>query len=168
MIKNKQLVEKYYERDSIVKTLTSYILYYQVALGHNVHETIQDPEDTIKKIKELNLTLEPNEIMIAILEIILQYSNQDNFDNNFEKYIKNRALLHSLKDFIDNDKELINGNRIQEYKIKEILEDKFFNGNLKMQYLSEYANMYKYYDNIIDDDYALNVKKIMLENLTNR
>ena len=160
-----EIVKKYYERESIVKILTSYVLYYQVSLGHNVHESIQDPTETIKKIKELNLTIEPNTIMIVVMEIILQYSSQDNFDKDFDKYLQNRALIQSLNDFIENDKELINGNRIQEYKTKEILENTFFNSNLKMQYLAEYPNMYKYYDNLIDSNYASDVQNIMINNL---
>ena len=164
---SEQIVKKYYKRESIVKIATSYVLYYQVSLGYNVFESIQDNLETIKKIKELNLTVEPNEIMIAVMEIIIEFSSDDNFDQNFDQYIKNKALLHSLRDFIENDKELINGKRIQEYKIKEIIENKFFNSNLKMQYLAEYQNMYKHYDNIIDNNYVLYVQNIMIDNLSN-
>ena len=162
---NQQIIEKYYEREFIVKILTSYVLYYQVSLGHNVHNSIQNPAETIKKIEELNLTLDPNVVIVVMMEIILQYSKEDNFDKNFDNYIKINALLHSIKDFIENDKELINGKRIQEYVIKEIHNDSFFNSNLKMQYLKEYPDMYKYYDNLIDDEYVVDVQRIMLNNL---
>lgn len=161
-----QNIEKYYQRESIIKILTSYVLYYQVSLGHNVYESTQDATETINKIKELNLTIEPNEIMIAVMNIILQYSSKENFEANFDKYIQNKALLQSLEDFVKNDKELINGVRFQEYKIKEILDEKYFNSNLKMQYLSEYPNMYKHYDSVIDNNYALDVKNIMIANLS--
>ncbi|MEA2019812.1 MAG: hypothetical protein U9N59_15380 [Campylobacterota bacterium] len=160
-----QNIEKYYQRESIVKIITSYVLYYQVSLGHNVYESTQDATDTVKKIKELNLTIEPNEIMIVVMNIISQYSSQENFENNFDKYIQNRALLQSLEDFVKNDKELINGDRFIKYKTKEIIEGKYFNSNLKMQYLSEYPNMYKHYDAIIDNNYAFDVKNIIIDSL---
>ena len=162
---NYDIVKKYYSRESIVKILTSYVLYYQVSLGHNVFESTQDVAETLKKLKELNLTLEPNPIMLIIMEIILQYSSEDNFDNDFDKYLQNRALTQSLKDFVENDKELLNGNIFQEHKLKEISNNTFFNSKLKMQYLTEYPNMYKHYDGIIDDEYALNVQEILLTNL---
>lgn len=35
---------------------------------------------------------------------------------------------------------------------------------MKMQYLSEYPSMNKYYKNIINEEYILNVKEIIIKN----
>ena len=162
-----EIVEKYYERDSIVKIITSYILYYQITLGHYVYETIQDAEDAIKKIKELDLRLEPNQILIIVSETILEHANEENFKNDFEKYIRTEAMLHSLSDFVKSDDALLNKDSFLEYKKEHILNDNAFNSNMKMQYLNEYPNMFKHYNNIIDDNYAFSVQKIIAKNFIN-
>ena len=162
-----EIIKKYYEKESIIKILTSYILYYQITLGRYIYETIQDKEETIKKIKELNLVLEPNQILIIVSEGILQNANEENFKNDFEKYIRIEAMLHALNDFVKNDNDLLNKDHFLEYKKKDILEDTAFNSGMKMQYLNEYPCMFNHYNNIIDDNYVLSVQEIIYDNFIN-
>jgi hypothetical protein len=156
-----EVLDKYYTKESIVKMLASYILYYQVSLGSYTYETIQDMDKTIKKIKELNLTLDPNQVLMIIFELILQYSSKEDFNNRFEKYLETQATLHSLNDFISNNKELTNKDKFTKEKQKAILETDFFNINMKIQYLKEYPAMHKHYNEIIDDKYVSNAREII-------
>ncbi len=160
-----ELIKKFYTRESMVKMLTSYVVYYQTSLGNYIFETLQDIDETTKKIRELDLRLEVNTVLSIVFELILEYSNKDDFVNNFEEYLKSKAILHSLKDFIKNDKDLLNSDRFYKQKVDLISENKLFDTNMKMQYLSEYAFMFKHYDKIIDDDYPLEVQKILLNKL---
>jgi len=163
---NIQTIEKYFTKEQIIKNLTSYILYYQVSLGRNVYETVQDQQETIAKLKELNLTLEPNIILMKLLEIILVYGNEEYFDTNFDKYLQRKALLHSVEDFVNNDAELLNKEKYFKAKQKVILEDKFFDSGMKMQYLGEYPHMLKHYEKVINEQYVQNIQDIVLDKLS--
>jgi len=164
---NKQIFNKYFSKEQIIKNLTSYVLYYQVALGRNVYETIQDQQATATKLKELNLILEPNTIIIKLLEMILLYCNEDNFDTDFDTYLQKVALLHSVEDFIINDAELLNKELYLETKRKKIVEENFFDSGMKMQYLSEYPHMIKHYEKVISKQYIESVQDIILNSITN-
>lgn len=163
---NKQTIEQYFTKEQIIKNLTSYILYYQVSLGRNVYETLQNQQETIEKLKALNLTLEPNIIVMKLLEIILAYGKEEHFTTHFDTYLQKKALIHSLEDFINNDAELLNKEKYFEAKQKKILEDRYFDSGMKMQYLKEYPQMLQHYEKIIDDLYVQNIQDIILNNLS--
>ncbi|MEA2049372.1 MAG: hypothetical protein U9O56_01365 [Campylobacterota bacterium] len=162
-----QLVYKYYTRKSIVNIVTSYILYYQVTLGDHVFSTSFDVEQTIKKVKELNLTLHPNDIIMIVMNMIVKHSNEPDFDDNFEQYLRDSAILHSLSDFVNNDKDLLNKDYFFKTREKEILENRYFDTKLKMRYIEEYPKMFTQYNNKIDDEYSLKVQEILIANFIN-
>lgn len=159
-----ELIDKYYTKQSTVKMLTSYVLYYQISLGAFAYETTQDQKETISKLKELNLTLDPNIMIISILELIIDNKEDIELEKKLDKYIEIKATFHALNDFVNSDKELLNKENFIEQKREIILQDKFFNPNMKMQYLSEYPSMNKHYKDIITEDYLKSVKDIIIEN----
>jgi len=160
------IVKKYYTKESISKNITSYILYYQISLGHFTMTTTHDNNEAISKIKELNLTIEPNTVLISIMELIQQFNTDANFDDSFDKYLQTKALFQALNDFSSKDKELLNKERFIESKKKDILDNLFFDTKMKMQYLEEYPTMFNHYTNLIDDEYSVQIQDIMIENLT--
>lgn len=146
---------KYFTHQSLVKISTEYVLYYQISLGAIAFETIGDPEETVTKLKDLKLTIEPNDILENLLYVIDTIVNVD----NLEKTLKTRAMLHALKDFVEADDELLNKERFLQLKIKDIEDNLFFNSKMKMQFLSEYSQMQKYYNNLLTEDFVTSIKE---------
>lgn len=160
----KELIEKMFSKEEVVKHLASYVLYYQIALGRNVYETIQDEHQTRMKLQELNLTLQPNEMLGKVFEIVLIYGENSDFDKVFDKLLMQTALLHSLEDFVRNDTSLLNIQNYIELKKQNILENQFFDSNMKMQFLKEYPKMFENYKKMITDDYIEDLKEIFYQN----
>ena len=164
----KKIINIQFTKEKIVKNVTSYTLYYQISLGNYVFTTMQNNEERIKKLKELNLSLNPNEILLKIADIIVEHFGQKDFENNFDDYLKVNSINNSLLDFVSKDKELLNKERFIKSKQEDILNNKFFSTTMKMQYLGEYQNMNKHYYNLFDDKYLLEVKEIILANYTKK
>ncbi len=152
-----ETIKKWFTQDNLIEFLTKYELYYQISLGNYIFETMQDIDESYKKIEELALEVNPNHSLGNIFDIILHFSHQEDFENKFEYYLRSRALFHSLQDFIDFDKELINKEAYLEQKSKMILEDTFFNQNMKLQLESEYGLLSEHYELMVTPDI---VKKI--------
>jgi hypothetical protein len=159
-----ELINKYYTKESIIKILTSYVLYYQISLGSYVFETIQNDEESIKKLCDLNLTLTPNEILLSIAEIIFSEHLSVDMENHFDELVKKKAMYSSLKDFVLNDHELLNKENYEKHKRMEILTNELFNSKMKMQFLSEYSKTNQNYSQMITDSYSSDVKKIIIKN----
>jgi hypothetical protein len=147
-----ETIKEHFTRDSIIDMLTRYELYYQISLANFTLETLQDVEETITKLDELNLQIEPNTALSNIFEIILQNIHNENFEDIFELHLRRRAMVHSLKDFVNKDTELLNSEDFIELKTKEILEDTFFTESMKFQLDSEYNAVFDYYDTLVTSD----------------
>lgn len=160
-----ELIDKFFTKEQLTKDLSSYILYYQIALGRNVYESFHDEQLAIAKLKEMNLTLTLNDIISKILEFTLVYYKSDNFDKIFDRLLMQQALLHSLEDFVTNDTTLLNMQSYIMMKKKLIEEEKFFGSDMKMQFLKEYPHMHEHYEKFITDDYIEELKKIILQNI---
>jgi len=146
---------KYFTHQSLVKINTEYVLYYQISLGAIAFETIGDPEQTVNKLKDLKLALEPNDILENFFYVIDSITNVD----NLEKKLNKRAMIHALNDFVAADDELLNKERFLQLKIKDIEDNLFFNSKMKMQFLSEYQSMQNYYNNLLTEDFATSIKE---------
>jgi len=152
-------IKVYLSRESVVDILTRYELYYHISLGNFVLETLQDFDETIKKLKELNLQIEVNMALSNVLEIILNLGNKENFEDRFEYHIRSRAITHALKDFINKDTDLINTDEYIDQKTKEILNDTYFTETMKLQLESDYSTIYDYYDMFVTDEMIQKIQK---------
>lgn len=139
-------------KEKIVDMLTRYELYYQIGLGNYVFETIQDIEETITKLNELDLHFESYTALSNIFEIILHNLESGEFEESFEYLLRKRALMHSLKDFVNNDNDLLNVDDYIKQKSKDIIDDIFFTENMKAQFESEYLKVYTHYELMITDE----------------
>ncbi|MEA3354701.1 MAG: hypothetical protein U9Q33_12895 [Campylobacterota bacterium] len=146
-----KLYEKYITKEAIVDMFTRYELYYQISLGSYIFETIQDIDESIKKINELNLKPSSNKILSSYIEIILHFANKDELGNNLEYHIRSRALLHSLKDFVNNDKELLNPMEYVKQKNDDITHDKVFSEQMMLQLESEYSRVHDEFEFLVND-----------------
>jgi len=149
-----ETIQQYFTRESIVDLLTRYELYYQISLGSYVFETIQDMDETVKKLRELNLLIEVDTALLNIFEILLHHSSDANFEDRFEYHLRSRALIHSLKDFVTKDSELLNAQEYIDQKTKEIVADTSFTESMKLQLESDYNSLYDIYDQMITQDVA--------------
>ena len=148
---NKKL-RPFCRKEKIVDMLARYELYYQIGLGNYVFETIQDIEETIKKLNELDLHFESYTALSNIFEIILHNLENNDFEEKFEYLLRKRALMHSLKDFVNNDDDLLNVDDYIKQKSKDIIDDIFFTENMKDQFESEYLKVYTQYEILITDE----------------
>lgn len=153
-MKLREAIQIYFSRESIVEILTSYELYYQISLGNFVYETIQDVEETNQKIQELNLKPTINTILSNVYELIVYSCDKENFEKRFEYYLRQRAIIHALKDFVNNDKELVSVQDYIEERSEAILADKYFTENMFIQFESSYASIHEYFDIMITEELA--------------
>lgn len=145
-------IKQYLEKDSIIDMLTRYELYYEIGLANFIYETIQDISEAYVKLEELNLQLESDVALSNILEMMLHYGDRDDFEDLLEFYIRSRALLHALKDFVNKDKELLNKESYAQQKTEEILSDQYFTQSMKAQLESEYMEVVEKYELIVTDE----------------
>ncbi len=155
---NKQL-RPFCTKDKIVDMLARYELYYQIGLGNYVFETIQDIEETIKKLNELDLHFESYAALSNIFEIILHNLEKGDFELKFEYLLRKRALMHALKDFVNNDNDLLNADDYIKQKSKDISDDIFFSENMKDQFESEYMKVYTQYEILITDEIVQKIQE---------
>lgn len=158
-----EAIKTYFTRENIVEILTSYELYYQISLGNFVYETIQDIEEANQKIKELNLKPTINLILSNIFELIMHSSKLENFENRFEYYIRQRATIHALKDFVNNDKDLVSVNDYIEERSELIARDEYFSENMYLQFESSYASINEYFDLMITDELSDKLQETFIE-----
>lgn len=157
-MKNDELIKKYTSKESITKLITTYILYYQVSIGRYANETVNNMHETIKKVKELSLTLEPD----VALPIAIMIALGD--EKNAEKNIRIKAMLHALDNFVEKDKSLLNTDEFMKTKQAIILTDEAFDTNMKIQYLKEYPIMFEHYNKLISEEYIVNIQNILDNN----
>lgn len=145
-------IKEYLQKDAIIDMLTHYELYYEIGLANYVYETIQNIDEAYVKLEELNLEIEVDVALSNIIEIIIHYSHQDEFESLLDFYIRSRALLHALKDFVNRDSDLLNKISYMDQKSSQIAEDGFFTDSMKVQLESEYMDMLEKYELIVTDE----------------
>ena len=153
-----QATQQYFTKDNIIDMLTQYELYYQISLGNYVYETLQDIDETNKKIDELSLRVDPNMEISNIFELILHYSHHEDFEDKFPYHLRTRALMHSLKDFVNADKELLGKDTYIEQKSKMILDDTYFTEDMKLQFESDYGIISDHYELTVTDEIVNKIK----------
>lgn len=151
-MKPNESLKNFFNQETIVDLLSRYELYYQISLGYFAYETIQDIDETDKKLQELNLRPQPNDYLSNIFEIVLHYSFEENFYQILDYLIRSRASLHALKDFVNNDTELLNINDYIEAQTVKIKNDSIFTDTMKIEFESEYPMVYDYYDTLVTED----------------
>ena len=156
------LIEKYFTTENIIELLTGYELYYQICLGNLIYETTLDLQQTNSKIKELHLQPTVNEILANIYEVIVYFSSKENFEERFDYYLRYRACLHALKDFVNKDIDLIQIDDYVQEKTELIQKDLFFTESMYLQFESNYSNMEEYFELLITDEISLELRKNFL------
>ena len=163
-----ELIEKYLKKEVVIKNVAAYVVYYQISLGQNVLESVQDINLATKKLIELNLTLDPNDVVLKVFLIIIDNIKDKNLWNNLDNIISKNAFLQSLEDFVKKDNELLNKERYLHVKKEQIENNSYLTTNLKMKYMREFPIFYKDYAKYITDDYIKKIVGILDKNFINQ
>ena len=134
------IYEKHLKPENLIPYFAKYELYYQISLGHYVYRTTLDINETITKLEELNLKVDAHEMIETLKDLLEHFSHIDEFENNFEYYIKQRACLQSLADFSKSDKDLVNPQIFIDATSDAITNDTFFNESMRIQFDTELEN----------------------------
>lgn len=147
-------INQNFTRENLVDTIAKYQLYYQLALGVYVKETSFDQKETMNKIKELNLDIEPENVLNTMVKIITTFNEDKDFKVLFDDNIKANAMMHSLDDFVGKNDELSNKENTYEIYCEKIQNDSFYNINMHVQFEDEIKDRIAFWDKLINDEVA--------------
>jgi hypothetical protein len=162
-MKLEQAINKYFSRDNLIDSICKYQLYYQIGLGSLALQSIQDLEETHKKLAELNLQIDSRKVFEAIHEIVLYLSAEENFEEKFENHLKFTALTQMLNDFVQADKELIGSEHFSNMIYEQIKDDKYFTFEMQQQLDVDYKTILPTWKATITDEIANDIKDVVTE-----
>ena len=166
--KLKDLIDCFFEKEMILEILTSYDLYYQISLGNYVYTTTLDTVESINKLQELNLHINPGLVFTTtfnILELIAVEKND--IKKSFFTNLKARSMFHSLYDFLNNDKEIIDPRPFRDMISEQIANDTFFNEEMKKQFDRAYDDTFFHWSRMISSKAAKEIKNLMMDLMAN-
>lgn len=155
-------IEKYFEKEKLLDAFVRYELYYHLGLGRLVYLSIQDLDETYKKIEELDLAIDSNIVINTLYYILQQHYKNTDFDEKFDYYIRASAMSQALQEFAFKDEELNNPELFTEQMHEEIFNDRIFNEELKEQFDKEYDHVYAAFSQTITEDIANQIKETVL------
>lgn len=155
-------IEKYFSQNKLLEIFVKYELYYQIGLGKMIYISIQDLEETYKKIIELNLKIDSSIVINNIYFILLHFSHEKNFEEKFEYHIRSRALSQALNDFISKDDELNNPKLFADQIYQEITDDRFFDSSLRSQFDEQYDIVYLSFEPVFTKEFVSNLKESVI------
>ena len=147
-------INENFTRENIVNTVASYQLYYQLAVGVYVKETSFDQKETMKKVQDLNLDIEPENVLNTMVKLISGLNEEENFKTLFDENIKANAMLHALDDFIGKNEELTNKETTYKTYSEKIQNEDFYNINMHVQFDDEIKDRRGFWEKLITDDIA--------------
>jgi len=162
-MKLEEAINKYFSRDKLIDSICKYQLYYQIGLGSLALQSIQDLEETQKKLEELNLQIDSQKVFEAIHEIVLYLSHEEDFDEKFEGHLKFTALTQMLNDFVEADKDLIGSEHFSNMIYEQIKDDRYFTFEMKQQLDADYKVILPTWNATITDDIANDIKDVVVE-----
>jgi hypothetical protein len=162
-MKLEDAINKYFSRKSLVDSVCRYQLYYQIGLGNLALESIQDLDETFKKLEELNLQIRTEKVFESIYRIIIHYSHQENFDTEYEKHLRTEALAQALNDFVEADSELIGSEHFANMIFERIKVNSFFTQPMEEQFNNDYVRIIDTWEMSITNTIATQVKDIIAE-----
>lgn len=147
-------INQNFTRDNLVGTIATYQLYYQLTLGVYIKETSFDQKQSMKKVQELDLDIDPENVLNTMVKLISGLNDEENFKILFDENIKVNAMLHSLDDFIGKNKELSNKeNTYKTYKEK-IENNQFYTITMQVQFDDEIKDRKIFWEKLITEDIA--------------
>ena len=156
-------INQNFTRENLVETIAKYQLYYQLALGAYVKETSTNQKETMQKIQELNLDIEPENVLNTMVKLITTFSDDKDFTSLFADNIKANAMMHSLDDFIGKCDHLPNKEELYDSFCMQIQDDKFYDINMHVQYDDEIKERIKFWEKLITAEVAEDLNQSALK-----
>lgn len=153
-----ELINKKFLKKDLILTIAKYQIYYQMALGVLVKETCFDKNEIEKKLKQLQLDIDVENILNVMIELIDSFYNDDEFDIIFEDNIKVNAFLHCLKDFIEKNDDLTNKEKVHTSYKEKIMNDAFFDAKMQLHFDDELKHRVTYWEELITEKIADEIK----------
>ena len=122
------IISSKFKHENLVKIMATYQLYYQITLGDIIEKSGFEKE----KIDEVNLDINPENVLNTMTEIINTFRKDDDFDSIFDDNIKINAMIHALKDFTLKYEELDKKENIYDTFYEMIINDKFFTFSMQV------------------------------------
>lgn len=143
--KSQYIVSSNYINNKRVDLLTRYYLYYYISLEKFILETSLDQTYFMNKLKTIGIKFKPQEVFISIDNLLRKSLNKE----EFEKSLREDALLFALGEFINNDKDLLSSKYYVIHKKEQIKNDSFFDNMMYIFFEKEYLNVYKYFNKLM-------------------
>ncbi len=162
-MKLQETINKYFNRENIIDSISKYQLYYQIGLVHVALKSTEDLDETYKKLDKLNLQINPQKVFESVYEIIVHMSNEDNFEEVFEKQLRLISLVQMLDDFINANKDIKDAKSFSDTIYEEIKNNKLFNEQMQQQFDNDYETVVSNWKLSITDAIATEIQGVVSE-----
>lgn len=156
-------IKEIFSKDSLVSTVARYQLYYQIALGVFLKDTSFEDEDINKKIEELELDIDVENVLNTMIKIIDSFYKEEDFKSVLEDNLRVNAFLHGLKDFVDKDSTLENKDNLYETYRDKVLNDEFYDMKMHIYFEEELGDRIEYWGKLISKESAKELKDSALK-----
>lgn len=157
-MKLQQRINEQFTQEKLAVTMAQYQLYYQIAMGVFFNDTALNEKEVSAKVKDSSLDIEPLHVLNTMRTLLQNFSEEEDFEAIFEDNIQINALLHALRDFIDQEDAMVNKEQCYDNYEKRILNDEFYTVKLHLHFENEWEERLGYWQNVITPDAALELK----------
>jgi len=165
MTKAEKEIEKQFEQENIIANLTRYELSYQIALEFLVQKTEFDQESAYKKLHEMQLEIDPENVFYTVLALLRTENEFSHFKEKFKKELEKHAYINALEDYIKKDTQLIHPEIFLEQTVEAINSNQFFDEKMRKIFEEEYDNTLIRWKTIITKELALEIKQTAISML---
>lgn len=138
-----------FSRENIINNLSSYEVYYQVALGSLINET---------KSNNIDSNIEFEVALGSILELLLDIKDLDNANDIYEKELEKQSSMDAVQYFVNQNLDLVKSGTFNvEPIINQINDEKFFNETMLKIYNNEKINNKNKWESIITEEIATSI-----------
>ncbi|AXH10070.1 hypothetical protein CP960_08375 [Malaciobacter halophilus] len=162
-MKKKELINKKFDKQNLILTIAKYQIYYQMALGLLVKQTCFDKDEMTKKLEELKLDIDVENVLNVMIKLIDSFCDEKDFEEIFDDNIKLNSLLHALKDFTEQNSDLTNKEKVYNSYKEKIMKDEFFDVKMQLHFDDELEDRAAYWKDLITDNIANEVKQSALK-----
>lgn len=147
-------IKENFSKKNLVGTIARYELYYQIALGVFIRESSFEDEDVAKKIDELKLDIDIENILNTVLKVISSFYEEEDFKMVLEDNLRLNAFLHALRDFVNKNDELENKENVYQAFHDKVMDDEFYNMKMHIYFEEELGDRVAYWETLISDKSA--------------
>ncbi len=158
-MRKQDIIANKFKRENLINIMAAYQLYYQITLGEIIEKSGFDKE----KIVDLNLDIDPENVLNTMIEVISTFRKEEDFDSIFEDNMKINAMIHALKDFTLKYDELNKKENIYDEFYEKIINDQFFTLSMQVFFSEELKSRIEYWKKLISKETAKELKESALK-----